>query len=42
MPWMKKFLYKAFAKFVTWFGNIKVYRFPFFVIYDPDDYNVDG
>ena len=39
---MKKQLYKIWAKFLTHFGNIKVFKFPMFMVYDPDDYAMDG
>ena len=39
---MKKRLYVAWAKFLTWFGNIKVFRFPMFIVYDPSEYAMDG
>ena len=39
---MKKFLYKLQAKFLTWFGNIKVFKWPLFVIYDPTSFKVTG
>lgn len=39
---MKKFLYKAWSRFLTAFGNVKLFRWPFFLIYDPDDYGVTG
>lgn len=39
---LKKLLYKMLAKFLTAFGNIKVFKFPLFMVYDPSDYKVDG
>ena len=39
---MKKALYKIWAKFLTWFGNIKIFKFPLFVVYDPSMYKMDG
>lgn len=39
---MKKFLYKLWSKFLTAFGNIKIFRFPLWLIYDPDDFGVTG
>lgn len=39
---MKKFLYKLNAKFLTWFGNIKIFRWPFFLIYDPTHFSMTG
>jgi len=29
-------------RFLTAFGNVKVFRWPLFAVYDPDDYAVDG
>lgn len=39
---MRKWLYKLQAKFLTWFGNIKVFKWPLFVIYDPTSFKVTG
>lgn len=39
---MKKFLYKVWSKFLTWFGNIKVFPYPFWIVYDPTEYAVKG
>ena len=39
---MKRFLHKIKSKFLTMFGDLKVFRFPFFLIYDPDDYAISG
>ena len=39
---MKKLWYKLQSKFLTAFGNIKVFRFPFFFVYDPDSFAVTG
>ena len=39
---MKKTLYKIWSKFLTMFGNIKVFKWPFWIVYDPDDYQVTG
>lgn len=30
------------SKFLTVFGDVKVFRFPFWLVYDPDDYQVTG
>lgn len=35
---MKKFLYKAWSKFLTAFGDVKVFSWPMWLVYDPDDY----
>lgn len=29
-------------KFLTFFGDIKVFRFPFFIVYDPDQFQITG
>ena len=39
---MKKILYKCWSKFLTWVGNIKVFPWPFWLIYDPSDYDITG
>ena len=39
---MKKFFNKIWIKFITGFGNIKVFKFPLFVVYDPSTYAMDG
>ena len=39
---MKKQLYKLQAKFLTLFGNIKVFKWPMFVVYDPDLFKISG
>ena len=39
---MKKFLYKCWSKFLTMFGNIKIFPYPFWLIYDPNDYDITG
>jgi hypothetical protein len=35
---MKKILYKLWTKFLTAFGNVKIFRWPLFLVYDPDDF----
>lgn len=35
-------LYKLWSKFLTAFGNVKIFKYPFWIIYDPDDYEVTG
>lgn len=39
---MKKTFYKIWSKFLTMFGDIKCFRFPLWIVYDPDDYQVTG
>ena len=39
---MKRLLYKAWSKFLTAFGNVKVFSWPCWIVYDPDDYQVTG
>ena len=35
---MKKMFSKLWAKFITCFGSIKVFKFPMFIVYDPSEY----
>ena len=37
-----KFLNKIWHRFLRIFGNIKVFKFPFFIVYDPDENEMDG
>ena len=39
---MKKFFKKLKQKLLTIFGDIKIYKFPFFMIYSPDTFKVKG
>jgi len=39
---MKKLLHKCWSKFLTFFGDIKCFRFPLFLVYDPDDFQISG
>ena len=39
---MKKLLYKIWSKFLIKFGNIKIFKWPMWIIYDPDDYQISG
>lgn len=39
---MKKFLYKAWAKFLTAFGDIKIFNWPLFMVYDDSSFKVAG
>lgn len=39
---MKKFLYKLWSKFLTTFGEIKIFKFPMFLVYDPHYFSVGG
>lgn len=39
---MKKLLYKIQAQLLTLFGNIKIYKWPLFITYDPTMFEVDG
>lgn len=39
---LKKTLYKMWSKFLTAFGDIKIFRWPFWLVYDPDDFMVTG
>lgn len=35
-------LKKLWAKFLTKFGDIKVFRFPFWLVYDPNFFKMTG
>lgn len=39
---MKKFLYKLQARFLTAFGNIKAFKWPMFLVYDPTTFRMTG
>lgn len=39
---MKKLLTKIWIYLLTKFGDIKCFKFPLFLVYDPDDYDVTG
>lgn len=39
---MKTFLYRIWSKFLTAFGNIKVFKWPFFIVYDPSYFKMTG
>lgn len=39
---MKKFIYKYWSKFLTAFGNVKIFKYPFWLVYDPDLYEITG
>lgn len=39
---MKKIIYWLKSKFLTFFGDIKYFKFPFFLVYDPSEYKIDG
>lgn len=39
---MKKFLYKMWSKFLTVFGEIKIFKFPMFIVYDPNYFKIGG
>lgn len=39
---MKDILYKIKAAFVSWFGNIKIYRYPFFILIGHVAYKIKG
>lgn len=39
---MSKFFYKAWSKFLTMFGDIKVFKYPFWICYDPDFFDMTG
>lgn len=39
---MNERLYRMWSKFLTVFGDIKVFRWPLWIVYDPDDFEVTG
>lgn len=39
---MRRLFYYIKSKFLTFFGDIKYFKFPFFLVYDPDEYLIDG
>ena len=39
---MKKLFYKIWSAFLTAFGDIKVFSWPLWIVYDPDDFEVTG
>lgn len=39
---MKAFLYRIWSKFLTFFGDIKIFKFPMFIVYDPDYFQMTG
>lgn len=39
---MKRFFYKLWSKFLTFVGDIKIFRFPFFMVYDPNYFKMTG
>ncbi len=39
---MKKFLYDVWSRFLTFFGDIKIFKFPMFIVYDPDYFQMTG
>lgn len=39
---MKEVLYSFWSKFLTWFGDIKVFKFPMWIVYDPTFFGVTG
>ena len=39
---MKKALYTLWSKFLTAFGDLKIFSYPMFFVFDPDDFQVTG
>lgn len=39
---MRLFAYKIWSKFLTWFGDIKVFPRPFWLVRDPDYFKMSG
>lgn len=39
---MNKALYALWSKFLTAFGDLKIFSYPMFFVFDPDDFQVTG
>jgi hypothetical protein len=39
---MKRYLYKIWSKFLTAFGEIKIFKYPMFIVYDPAYFKITG
>jgi len=39
---MKKFFYILWSKFLTMIGDVKIFKFPLWIVYDPYQYEVTG
>lgn len=39
---MKKLFYWLKKKFLSFFGDLKYFKYPFFLVYDPGSYKVKG
>ena len=39
---MKKLIRKILVRFLEIFGNIKIFKYPMFVVYDPDYFKMTG
>lgn len=39
---MKKMLYGIKSKLLTMFGDIKIFKYPFWIVYDPEQYDLKG
>ena len=39
---MKKLLYKIWSKFLTIVGDVKIFKFPLFMVYDPEYFKMTG
>ena len=39
---MKNLIYDLKAKFIKWFGDIKVYPYPMFILFKSDSYKING
>lgn len=39
---MKKLIRKIWVRFLEIFGNIKIFKYPMFVVYDPDYFKMNG
>lgn len=39
---MKKLIRKIWVRFLEIFGNIKIFKYPMFAVYDPDYFKMTG
>ena len=39
---MKQFFYRVWSKFLTMFGDVKVFKWPFWIVYDPECFKMPG
>ena len=39
---MKWFFHKAWSKFLTFFGDVRIFKWPLWLVYDPDFFSMAG